>query len=270
MKKKTYYYPLGEDRRWKSYYPISKLIRCIGRNIKCHGYEVIGKENIPTEASFFCPNHARATGPIAMDYAHKRPNRVWSQSRMLEIKEFPKQIVNNVIPNKKGIVYGLLYGLASVLAIPFTRLMLSYDPIPVYKDTRILNTFKKSARTIGEGKDIVMYPEWKTRAEGYKYVNQVMGGIAVAVKECVRTCKRPISIVPVYVCESLRKVIYCKPITIENTANYKEQTQVIIKYIMDAIEEAGNSLPEHRITPYDDTYKAEEKEALKQQKKASK
>ncbi len=259
MSEKKYYYPLGENRNKKYHYPISKFIRMIARNIMCHGYEVVGAENIPSEAALFCPNHAKLVGPFAMEVVHKRSYRVWSVSRMLEPKDFSNHIVTNVFPNSKGLGRKLLYALAVTLSYPFTRLMLSYEPIPVYKDTRVLNTFRKSAATIQEGKDIVLFPECKDLAEGYQYVNQVVGGVAIAAKECFKVCKRPISIVPVYVCQSLKKVIYCKPIVVDNMANFKEQTATIIAHIMDEIENAGKSLPPHRITPYDDTHKNDNK-----------
>ncbi|MFI3229330.1 MAG: hypothetical protein R3Y23_04130 [Bacillota bacterium] len=259
MSEKTYYYPLGDDRTKKYHYPISKFIRMIGRNIICHGYKVEGAENIPAEPAIFAANHAKLVGPMAMEVCHKRSYRVWSVSRMLEPTDFSNHIVTNVFPNIKGFGRKALYGLAVALSYPFTRLMLSYEPIPVYKDTRILNTFRKSAQTICEGKDIVLFPECKDRAEGYNYVNQVVGGVAITARECLKTSKKPISIVPVYVCQSLKKVVYCKPIVVENVANFKAQTATIIEHIMNEIEGAGKALPPHRITPYDNTYKNDNK-----------
>ncbi len=254
---KKYYSPYhDEGTNIKHIYPISRLARKILCAIRARGVKATYAEPLPEDLPLLiCPNHACDFGPIAMDKVHKRKSRVWSVDTIIRVRSMPMHLIKNVCNVKSKWVTALLFPIACLLSIPMACIVRSQQPIPVYYDARVRKTFEKSALTLNEGLDIVLYPEWKDPAEGYRFVNQVKTGVAYAAKLFVEKYHKPVGIVPVYVCESLKKVMYGHVKVIEKFENFKKDSQEIAKYIMDEIESMANTLPPHRITPYDATHR---------------
>lgn len=259
MQTKKYYSPYHDDgTNIKHFYPISRLFRKFLCAVRARGVTATYAEPLPKDVPLLiCPNHACDFGPVAMDKVHKRKNRVWSVDTIIRLRSLPMHLIKNVCNVKSKFLTVLLYPVACLLAIPMACIVRSQEPIPVYYDARVRKTFEKSAYTLNEGFDIVLYPEWKDPAEGYKYVNQVKTGVAFAAKLFIDKYHKPVGIVPVYACESLRRVMYGHVKIIEKFENFKRDSQEIAKYIMDEIEAMASSLPPHRITPYDATHRGE-------------
>lgn len=252
---KKYYSPYAEKAKVKHIYPISKLLRKFMGATRGHGIKVEYKEDLPQTPVIICPNHACDYGPIAMDKVHKRKHRIWSVDTIVKMRTIPKHLLDNVLIVKNKFFRAVLYPFLWLIAAPMSCFIRSQEPIPVYYDARVKKTFDKTAETLNDGMDVVLYPEWKERAEGYKYVNKVKSGVALAAKTFIEKYHKPVNIIPVYVCESLKKVIYGKAILVESITNFRQQANDIVKQIMDQIENIGSSLPKHRITPYDATYR---------------
>ena len=258
-KNKKYYSPFAENgTNIRHFYPISKLFRKFLCATRCRGLNIEYKEELPEDTPLLvCPNHACDFGPIAMDKAHRRPHRIWSVSTIVRLRDIPMHLIKNVCNVRNKFLTALMFPFALFLSVPMACIIRSQQPIPVYYDARVRKTFEKTSDTLAEGMDVVLYPEWKDREKGYIYVNRVKTGVAFAAKNFVEKYGKAVSIVPVYVCESLKRVIYGRSLRIERFENFKKEAAAIARYIMDEIESIASSLPPHRVTPYDATYRSE-------------
>lgn len=254
-KEKKWYSPYCDKPRIKHYYPISKLLRKLINAVRCRKLKVEYTDGLPVGATLICPNHACDFGPLAMDKVHRRRHRVWSVDTVIRMCTIPKHLLDNVLIVKNKFLRALCYPICCLVAPVMSCFIRSQEPIPVYHDGRLLDTFQKTVDTLNEGYDVVLYPEWKDKAEGYKYVNTVKSGVVFAAKAYIDKYKKPVNIVPVYVCESLKKVVYGRALVISEIENFKRDAREICRYIMDEIEGLAQGLPPHEITPYDATYR---------------
>jgi hypothetical protein len=127
--------------------------------------------------------------------------------------------------------------------------MSNADTIPVYKDTRMLGTYRETMRVLNYGYNVVLAPE---EPEPFNDVlNEFQDKFIDVARLYYAKYKKIVSFVPVYNSGKLKKVVIGKPIKYDPNINIDEQRKIICDYLKEQITAMAKDLPEHYVVPYD-------------------
>ena len=189
----------------------------------------------------FVANHDRAYGPIAMMgwFDQRDTLRPWINAQMLSAREAPAYIRGDFWwdPNSRWARlkdYTLPY-LAALFLPPILR---GSDCIPVYHDTDVLKTLKKSVRALGEGKNILLFPEHPT---GYlTYDKKVDPGFVSLGRLGWARLKKQISFYPVHIDWSAQRIDVGAPIVYDPAVPYADQCSSAAEAVEKFFESFGD------------------------------
>lgn len=251
MKKKKYYFDsIRPYRKHKSLHLLRRITEPILKRIT-KSPEYIYLEELPDEPIILVSNHATHYGTYVLNVHYYREKRIWALSTLFYVKTSSNHSMVYWFPNARGFKRILGRIITVILSIVMPYAYRSYEAIPVYKmSTRLRDTYNKSIETLNEGKDIIIFPESRAKSNEYRYTNQFQRGYSRFISEYYNKTGKKLKIYPVYCCSELNKVLIGKHYEYNPDINIKEQSILINKYLQDSIEEMGNSLPEHEITPY--------------------
>lgn len=212
--------------------------------------DILGAENLGNEPVVIISNHAREFAPNAFIKAYKRKNRMWSTPNLCFANKVPDHVMFSFFPNVTGFK-AKLTRLASYIVAPFIPpIFRSLEVIPAYRNLRAEETFRKSAETLQEGKDVIIFAETEVPDVGYKYVNKLNGGFLRLAHYYYLSTGKELKFVPAYCCKSLRKIVFGSPVSLDPFKPQRAQFHAARYAIMDGIEDAAKTLPPHEITPF--------------------
>ena len=117
-------------------------------------YQLFGTENLPPEPCVIVGNHAQAYGPIAAELYMSRAHAIWCVGEMMNRKEVPAYAFQDFWSMKPKALHWF-YRLASHLIAPLASFVLSNaHTIPVWHDSRVMTTFRKSIELLNAGTDM--------------------------------------------------------------------------------------------------------------------
>lgn len=222
---------------------IYRVVRLFYRQPK-----LIGTENLPSGGAIIVGNHAQANGPMFSVLRFPTPKAVWCRGEMMSVKETPSYAYNDFWANKpKGIRW--FYKIASYAIAPLTAYTFKRaDTLAVYKDSRLLSTFKNSVSALENGKNLVIFPE---EPQTYNnVVNEFQDKFIDVAKLYYSRSKKAVSFVPMYVAPALKTVVFGKPIRYDPSLPIAEQRKEICDYLKSEITSLAQSLPRHKVKPY--------------------
>lgn len=209
---------------------------------------VEGQENLPEEASIIVGNHSQANGPIVAELYFPGKRSIWCAGQMMSVKEVPDYAYHDFWDEKPKALKPL-FRLLSYIIAPFAAcVMRCGDTIAVYRDTRIINTFRDTVKKLQAGNHIIIFPECK---QGY---NQILcrfqENFVDVAKLYYKRTGNELNFVPMYLAPRLRKIYFGKPIRFNAQAPIAEERHRICQALMDSITEIAEGLPEHIVVPY--------------------
>ena len=212
------------------------------------GYTVLGSENVPDVPSVVVSNHCQLYGPLVIQYYTERPTTAWCTHQVTELKEVPKYAYTDFWAHKPKCIRWF-FRIMSYVVAPVAVFVFKYaDIIPVYKDIRILKTFKQSISKLEEGQNLHVFPECSN--PGNNIVNEFQERFIDLAKFYYSRTKIKLSFVPMYVAPKIKTIIYGKPIEYNPDSNPGEERTQICRYLFDQITEVAKSLPKHKVVPY--------------------
>lgn len=210
--------------------------------------EVVGLENIPDEPVIIVGNHTQLHGPIACELYFPDNYYTWCAGQMMKLKEVPRYAYTDFWSQKSKITRPL-FKLASYIIAPLSVVVFNNArTIAVYKDNRILSTFRESIAKLQSGNSIVIFPEQDKRYNNIIYDFQE-GFVDVARLYYKRTGKE-LLLVPLYIAPKLKKMYLGKPIKFSADTPIEKERRRICDYLMQEITDIACSLPEHTVIPY--------------------
>jgi 1-acyl-sn-glycerol-3-phosphate acyltransferase len=226
-----------------AYACLKGLVRCFYRKRR-----FLGVEHIPTQASLVIGNHAQVHGPISCELYFPTPKKIWCIGQMMHVKEVPVYAYQDfwsLKPKATRWFFKLLsYLIAPLSAFIFTRA----DAIGVYKDHRLLSTFRETDKALERGENVVIFPE---QAEDYnEIVNEFQDKFVDVARFYYKKHKIALSFVPMYNAPKLRTVVFGKPIVFQPDANIEEERARICGYLKEQITLLAKELPRHKVVPY--------------------
>ena len=209
---------------------------------------VVGAENLPEEPCVVVGNHTQMNGPICGEIYFPGKRKIWCAHQMMYLKEVPDYAYQDFWSGKpKGIrwFYKLLsYIIAPISACVFTNA----NTIPVFRDNRLLTTFKQTVSALAEGERVIVFPECYEPHNHIVYTFQ--DRFIDVAKLYYKLTGRAVSFVPLYIAPALKTMYIGKPISFDPDVPIEEHRKEIAEYLMNAVTEIAVSLPRHRVVPY--------------------
>ena len=210
--------------------------------------ELVGMENLPDEPVVIVGNHTQLHGPIACELYFPDNYYTWCAGQMMKLKEVPEYAYTDFWSQKPKYLRPL-FKIVSYIIPPLSVLIFNNArTIAVYKDNRILSTFRESISKLQDGKNVVIFPEHDKKYNNIIYDFQE-GFVDVARLYYKRTGKE-LSFVPLYIAPKLKKMYLGKPIKFSADAPIAEERRRICDYLMHEINDIARSLPKHTVIPY--------------------
>ena len=210
--------------------------------------EIVGLENIPDDVCVIIGNHAQIYGPIACELYFSDDYQTWCAAPMMKLKEVPSYAYQDFWSQKPKILRPFFKLVSYVIAPLSVLLFNNARTIAVYRDNRVLRTFKKTIAMLEDGNNVVIFPEHDKRHNNIIYDFQE-GFVDVARLYYKRTGKQ-LSFVPLYVAPNLGKMCLGKPVRFSALAPCAQERRRICDYLMNEITDIARSLPEHTVIPY--------------------
>ena len=207
-----------------------------------------GLENVPQdEPVVFISNHCQLHSPLAVELFFPYSKAIWCNGEMMNVKEIPAYAYKDFWSNKPKSVRWIFKGLSYLIA-PVGFVFKSADAIPVYRDLRITQTFKKSIEALNEGCNIVIFPE---KAEGYNnIINDLNLYFVDLAKFYYKSTGKELSFVPMYNAHKLKTICFGKPIKFDSKDNIENQRTIICEYLKEQITSLAKELPAHIVIPF--------------------
>lgn len=209
---------------------------------------VEGVENLPEESCLVVGNHTQMNGPIACELYFPGNRYTWCAGQMMHLKEVPAYAFQDFWSGKPK-WNRWFYKMLSYLIAPFSVCVFNNArTIPVYRDTRVITTFKSTVNKLTEGANVVVFPEHAV-PHNHIICDFQDKFIDVAKLYYKRTGKA-IAFIPMYIAPALKKMYLGKPIRFDPDAPMDLERKRICDYLMDAVTQMAVELPRHRVVPY--------------------
>ncbi len=229
----------------KIYYQIFKYVKALVRFFYSKR-EIVG--DFPDEPCVFVGNHSQIHGPIGCELFFPDSCYTWCAGQMMHIKEVPSYTYEDFWSQKPK-WQRPFFRLASYVIAPLSAVVFSSArTIGVYKDSRILGTFKNSVSALQSGKSLVIFPEHDVSFNNIVY--EFQDKFIDIAKLYHKVSGNNLLFVPIYVAPKLKKIYIGKGIRFDADDDIDCQRQKIKKYLMDEITNIAVSLPAHTVVPY--------------------
>ena len=217
----------------------------------------LGVENLPSEPSIVVGNHAQLHSPMACEFDFPAKKYIWCIGQMMNKKEVPAYAYQDFWSEKpKGTRW--FWKMFAHLIGPFAAYLMNHaDTIAVYKDTRIITTYKDSMKGLNEGAHIVLFPEH--RKPFNNIVNDFQDKFVDTARMYYKKTGKVLSFVPMYHAVSLKKIVLGKPIKFDPNDSIENQRKIICDYLKNEITKLALELPAHRVVPYENIPKKKQK-----------
>lgn len=210
--------------------------------------EVVGTENLPDEPCVVVGNHTQMNGPIAAELYFPGERAIWCAGQMMnwdEVADYAFEDFWSFKPKRVQWFYRIL----SKLIVPLSVCVFNNaHTIPVYRDTRIISTFRLSIARLKEGANIIIYPEHNQKRNNIVYDFQ--DKFIDLARFYYKQTGEELSFVPMYIAPALKKMYLGTPIRFHADAPIGEERRRICDELMDSIARIACSLPLHTVVPY--------------------
>lgn len=217
--------------------------------------EVVGAENIPDEPVVIVGNHSQMNGPIACELYIPGHHYTWCAGQMMHLKEVPAYAYQDFWCHKpKGVRW--FYKLLSYLIAPLSVLIFNNaNTVGVYRDTRIISTFKNTVSKLCDGANVVVFPEHEVKRN--QIINEFQDRFVDVAKLYYKKTGKELAFVPLYIAPKLKKMYLGEPIRFRADSPIEEERRRICEYLMEQITDIACALPEHTVVPYSNIPKKE-------------
>lgn len=207
-----------------------------------------GLENLPKEPCVVVGNHTQMNGPICGELYFPGKRKIWCAWQMMYLKEVPAYAFSDFWSRKPKWTHWFYRGVSYLIA-PFSSCVFNNaNTIPVYHDTRLTTTFKRTITALEDGSNVIIFPECY---EPYNHiVNQFQVRFIDIAKLYYKRTGKELNFVPVYIAPNLKKMYLGKPIQFSAESPIEQERTRICNGLMEEITEIAVKLPKHRVVPY--------------------
>ncbi len=210
--------------------------------------KLTGTEKLPPEPAVIVANHCQMNGPIIFELFPPRACRTWCIGEMMHLREVPDYAFKDFWSHKPW-WNRWFFRLASYLIAPLAvAIFNNAHTIGVYRDQRVLGTFRQSVNTLEAGEDVVIFPE---KEEPYNHILwQFQDRFTDVARLYSRRKGKALPFVPCYIAPRLKTVVFGEPVRFDPAAPIEEERGRVIRALMEEITRMAEELPEHVVVPY--------------------
>lgn len=205
-------------------------------------------ENLPDEPCILVGNHAKLNGPLMAELHLPCDRAIWTAGEMFSMREVPAYTYRDFWGGKPKSIRWIYRPLSYIMAPFCVSIFNNAHAIPVYRDTRVMMTLRKTVKKLNEGANIVIFPEHD--APHNHIVNDFQTKFIETARLYHRRTGKALAFVPMYVAPAFHATYIGKPIRYDPTAPALEEERRIADALMQAITDIAVSLPQHTVTPY--------------------
>ncbi len=210
--------------------------------------KVVGLENLPENQAILVGNHTQMNGPIAGELFMPDNYYIWCAGEMMHLKEVSEYAFTDFWSQKPKWTHPF-YRILSYLIAPLAVCVFNNArTIAVYRDMRIMSTFKDSIKMLKTGANLLIFPEKDEKYNNILYKFQE-NFIDVA-KLYNKKTGSALTFVPVYIAPTLKKMYIGKGILFNAENSIEEERRRISQYLVDEITNIARDLPLHTVVPY--------------------
>ena len=211
-------------------------------------YTLYGTENLPEEPCVIVGNHCQMYGPIAAELYMPRPHYIWCIGEMMDRKEVPAYAFRDFWSMKPRRLHWF-YRLLSHAIAPLSEYVFTHaHTIPVYRDARVMTTFRRSVERLKAGADIVIFPEKNEPYNGILW--QFQEHFADVARLYHRRTGKAVCFVPMYTAPRLAEIHFGEPVRFDPEADDETERKRICEALMREITKTAAALPQHVVVPY--------------------
>ncbi len=207
-----------------------------------------GAEKLGDEPMIFVGNHAQMNGPIVCELYFPVKRLTWCAGEMMELRSVPSYAYNDFWSQKPKAQRPFFKLLSYIIAPLSVCIFRSAETIGVYRDTRIISTFKNTVSALEGGNSVVIFPE----KDEYKnnIVCEFQDRFVDVAKLYYKRNEKELLFVPFYVAPALRSAHIGKAIRFDSNRPIEEERVRICNYLEEEITRIAKELPEHTVVPY--------------------
>ena len=199
-------------------------------------YKTVWEEPFDGEPAVFCPNHARAWGPVSMcvSFDLRDSVRPWYNAGVLDRKGLPAYVRNDDWWDPKSRLAPLFNATVPyIVALLMPPIMRSTPGIPVYYDMRVYQTFKDSVKAL-EGKDhLVIFAQYP---DGYQSHSQHLSrGFVMIAPMAYKRLGIRLKFYPVHVDDKKHVIRVFKPIRYDPDVPKEEMENTLLAFLEEKI-----------------------------------
>lgn len=211
-------------------------------------FQVEGRERLPDEPVIIVANHSQMYGPIGCELHAPRPRDTWCIGEMFTLKEVPDYAFKDFWSYKPKWTHWF-FKILSYLIAPLSVLIFNNaNTIPVYHDTRLVTTFRKTMQSLEAGRDVVIFPEHYQ--EHNHIVYDFQDRFIDLARMYYRRTGKALCFVPMYIAPHLKKMIIGDPIRFDPEQKFSAERTRICQTLMQSITDIAEAQPRHRVVPY--------------------
>lgn len=209
---------------------------------------VSGAENLPDEPCIIAANHCQMYGPIACELYFPENRYTWCAGEMMKLSEVPAYAYRDFWSGKPKCVRWF-FKIASYVIAPLSVLIFgNAQTIPVYRDARIMSTFRETLQRLQQGAHAVIFPECIEPCNHIVYRFQE-GFVNIARMYFHKTGKA-LAFVPMYIAPRLGRMVLGSPVRFNPEAPIDAERARICETLMQEITRLATELPRHIVVPY--------------------
>ncbi|MBR6119121.1 MAG: hypothetical protein IKQ04_02250 [Oscillospiraceae bacterium] len=224
--------------------------RAIRRSVSAlyRRYRIQGLEHLPREGCVLVGNHCQAHGPLVGELRLPFPRKTWCASEMMEKEQVADYAFRDFWSQNPRWTHPF-YRLLSHLIVPLAVLLFNHaETIPVYRDSRLLSTFRETLRCLEEGRSVLIFPEQDKRCN--HILDDFQEHFIDVAKLWHRRSGKALAFVPMYICPALRVICFSEPVIFDPDAPIDAERERIKKELVRRITALAEELPRHRVVPY--------------------
>ena len=211
-------------------------------------YRCEGLEKLPEEAVILVGNHCQAHGPLVGELRLPFPRKTWCASEMMERDKVAEYAFRDFWSQNPKWTHPFYKALAHAIT-PLSVLLFNHaETIPVYRDNRVLVTFRETMQALEAGTSVLIFPEHDKRH------NHVLDDFQDRFIDVAKLYRRRsgscLAFVPVYICPALKKICFGEPVRFDPSLPMDAERERIKNELMARITALADALPEHRVVPY--------------------
>lgn len=207
-----------------------------------------GLENLPKENAVIVANHTQMNGPIVGELFMPNNCYIWCAGQMMKLREVPQYAYTDFWSQKPKWTRPL-YRLLSYMIAPLASCIFNNArTIAVYRDNRLISTFRETVKMLSDGRNILIFPEKDEKHNNILYKFQE-NFIDIA-KLYYKKTGVELTFVPMYIAPTLRKMYIGKGIIFDSNNDIAAERHKIAEYLSAEITKIARDLPEHTVVPY--------------------